>query len=199
VVTIYVEGGSQKGRDLKSQCRYGFFALLEKCGFTGPRPTVVACGPRSEAFKRFKIALGLAKQGDYVAMWIDSEDLLQDIDKTWSHLKSCDGWTQPAGATDEQVLFMTTCMETLIVADRQALKQHYGAKLQESALPPLHDLEVRERHAIQDALSHATRNCSNAYAKGKRSFAVLAELDPDTLERHLPSFQRSRRILNETL
>jgi hypothetical protein len=28
---------------------------------------------------------------------------------------------------------------------------------------------------FQDRLVHATRNCTNAYAKGKRSFEVLAK------------------------
>ena len=67
------------------------------------------------------------------------------------------------------------------------------------ALPPLVDLEKRARHDVQDSLTRATRDCSNAYAKGKRSFEVLAKLSPATLEKHLPSFVRVRRILNSQL
>jgi len=108
-------------------------------------------------------------------------------------------WDRPEGANDDQVLFMTTCMETWIVADRAVLSDHYGSELQESALPPLVDLEKRARHDVQDSLTRATRDCSNAYAKGKRSFEVLAKLTPATLEKHLPSFVRVRRILNSRL
>ena len=36
-------------------------------------------------------------------------------------------------------------------------------------------------------------------AKGKRSFEVLGELDPEALKPHLPSFARMVRILNENL
>ena len=94
---------------------------------------------------------------------------------------------------------MTTCMETWIVADRATLAEHYGADLQESALPALHALEGRARDAIQTALTHATRRCSNAYNKGKRSFGVLGQLDPATLSKYLPSFVRIRRILDASL
>jgi hypothetical protein len=90
-------------------------------------------------------------------------------------------------------------METLIVADRDALANHYGDKLQTSALPPLVNLETVARHDIQNALFHATRNCTNAYAKGKRSFEILPKLTPTVLASYLPSFVRSRRILNEKL
>lgn len=97
------------------------------------------------------------------------------------------------------MLFMTTCMETWIVADRDALAKHYGSKLQESALPPLVDLESRSRHDVQNDLFHATRDCSNAYKKGKRSFAVLEKLSPSELELHLRSFVRVKQILENRL
>ena len=94
---------------------------------------------------------------------------------------------------------MTTCMETWIVTDRATLAKHYGSKLQKSALPALSDLENRRRQEVQLKLVHATRNCANAYAKGKRSFEVLGKLSPTELRKHLPSFQRIVRILEEKL
>src|SRR5208282_6871148 len=115
------------------------------------------------------------------------------------HLQDRDHWSRPNGATEEQVLLMTTCMETWIVADRATLAGHYGSDLQESALPALHNLEGRTRDIIHNALAQATRNCSNAYIKGKRSFEVLGRLDPETLSKHLPSFVRVCRILDASL
>jgi hypothetical protein len=162
-------------------------------------PKLVACGGRGSAFDDFKTAHRNKPAADFIAMWIDSEDTLQDVEQAWEHLRQRDNWPRPSGATDDQVLFMTTCMETLIVADRAVLKKHYGSKLQVSALPPLVQLESRGRDDIQDRLAHSTRNCSNAYAKGKRSFELLARLTPDVLEAHLPSFARTRRILNDNL
>lgn len=197
---LYIEGGGDS-KELRSRCREGFTKLLKKCGFTDRMPRVTACGPRNDTFDDFKIAHKQAHPGNFIAMWIDSEDPLQDINAAWGHLKARigDGWQRPDSAIDDQVLFMTTCMETLIAADRPTLKQHYGHELAETALLPLLDLENRDRKAILDSLTHATRKTSKPYSKGQRSFELLAKLNPDTLSQHLPSFHRTRSILEKRL
>jgi hypothetical protein len=196
--TIYLEGGGESG-DLRSRCREGFRKLLEQCGYEGRMPKLVACGGRTAVFDSFKTAMANIHEGDFFVLWIDSENRVADTEKTWGHLVERDGWSQPPGAENENVLLMTTCMETLIVADRDSLKGHYGARLQLSALPPNVDLEVRSRDSIQNGLAHATRNCTNAFKKGKRSFEVLSHLGPDTLKSLLPSFARACRILDQRL
>jgi len=196
---ILLEGGGD-AKDLKTRCREGFSKLLKKIGFSGAHvPRLVACGGRGAAYDRFKTAHENKNTGDYVAMLIDSEEPLDDVDATWQHLRIRDGWNKPIGAEGEQVLFMTTCMETWILCDRTTLRAHFGAKLQESALPAFVDLEERTRGTVQESLVRATRNCSNAYAKGKRSFELLSKLDPAVLDTHLPSFRRMKRILNDRL
>ncbi|MGH7170380.1 MAG: DUF4276 family protein [Gemmataceae bacterium] len=196
--TIYLEGGGDS-RDLQIRCREGFRKLLDRCGYAGRLPKLVACGGRGKAFDDFKTAFARVRKGDFVALWVDSENPMDDLEATWEHLQARDHWATPNGATNDQVLLMTTCMEAWIVADRATLAEHYGAELQESALPALHNLEGRPRDGIQNALIHATRNCSNAYTKGKRSFEVLGKLDPETLSKHLPCFLRVRRILDASL
>ena len=198
---VYLEGGGSgaNSKELQIGCQKGFHKLLEKCGFTGRMPRLVPCGGRHAAFDNFKTAHAAKGSCDYVAMLIDSEEPVSDLEATWAHLRNRDKWEKPDQAADNQVLFMTTCMETWIVADRAALREHFQSRLQDSALPPLSDLEDRDRHKIQDRLSHATRECSNHYQKGKRSFEILALLDPVALEKHLPSFARARRILREKL
>lgn len=195
---IYIEGGGvgDQSKDLDIRCREGFRKLLENCGFGGRMPRLVACGGRDSAFDFFKTAIKRFPSANFVALWIDSEEPLLDLEAAWKHLRDRDNWVQPPGTRDEQVLFMTTCMETWFVADRTTLKAHFGHELQESALPPLNDLERRLRGDVQDRLVHATRICSNAYAKGKRSFEILGKLVPAILEKHLPSFTRVRRILD---
>jgi hypothetical protein len=195
---LYVEGGGD-AKDLHVRCREAFTNLLNNAGFTGRMPRLFISGGRSDAFADFRAALAQWGELGYVAMLIDSEEPPADIEATWQHLYACDRWQRPDSAEDEQVLLMTTCMETWIVADRRALANHYGARLQANALPPLIDLEKRTRDEIQDQLAHATRNCSAAYAKGKRSFVILGKLDPATLEGYLPSFRRMRRILGQRL
>lgn len=194
---LYIEGAESK--EDQARCREGFRRLLEKAGFTGRLPRLVASGSRNSTFNDFKIALANSKQGHFVAMLIDSEDPVNDVEKTWQHLKARDGWDQPIAAGDDQVLFMTTCMETWVVADRETLKRYYRHELQENALPPVNELEKRTRHELHDALKHATRNCANAYRKGKRSFEVVGELDPDVLTKLLPSFKRAIRVLHQKL
>lgn len=194
---IYIEGGGDS-KELHVRCRQGFRQLLERCGFSGRMPRLVACGGRSAAYSDFKTAHE-SNKAEYVAMLIDSEKPVSNPEETWDHLRNCDRWERPDGADDEQVLFMTTCMETWIVADRDTLRQHYGSSLQESALPSLISLEQGNRQDIQEGLKRATRNCSNAYQKGKRSFEILGKLEPETMESHLPAFQRAKRILNEKL
>lgn len=195
---IYVEGGGDS-KEQQARCKEGFRKLLENCGYRGRMPRIVACGARSATFDNFKIALGLVEDIEFVAMLIDSEQPLSNLDAPWRHLAEHEGWQRPLAAFDEQVLFMTTCMETWIVADRAALSKHYGHTLRVAALPALQDLEARDRHLIQESLERATHDCQNPYRKGKHSFAVLARLSPDTLQLHLPSFARARRILQERL
>ena len=196
---LYIEGAESKGDQVR--CREAFRTLIGKLGFAAGKrmPRLSACGGRNSAFENFKTAHAQRQQGDYIAMLVDSEDPVGDTEKTWAHLKSRDNWDKPAGAIDEQVLFMTTCMESWIVADRETLNKHYGHKLQETALPPTNNLESRGRSDVHDKLEHATRECSNAYKKGKRSFLVIGELNPAALKQHLSSFIRVERILKANL
>lgn len=194
---IYLEGGGDS-KELHARCREGFRKLLERCSFKGRMPRLVACGGRETVFADFNSALA-GKHVGYVAMWLDSEHPLTDLNATWTHLLQHDGWSRPEEASDEQVLFMTTCMETWLVADHAALREHFGNELQESALPPLQELEQRSPHDVQNRLGHATRNCSNPYTKGKRSFELLGKVEPNTLKKHLPSFARNQQILHEKL
>lgn len=196
-LTIYLEGGGDSN-ELRRRCREGFRKLFEKCGFE-KMPKHVACGGRGETFKRFCTAFCGSSNNNIVLMLIDSEDPMSNTEQTWAHLKVRDNWEKPNGAEDAQVLMMTTCMETWIVADREALRAHYGGELNENQLPSLVELENRTRDTIQNALVTATRKCSNRYEKGKRSFQVLAVLNRTTLESHLPSFVRDMRILEAKL
>lgn len=196
--TIYLEGGGDS-KELHIRCRKGFRKLLESCGFTGRLPRLAACGRRNATFDDFRTGHRLRGDSEYVAMLIDSEEPLKNLKAAWQHLSDHDGWNKPDGASDEQVLFMTTCMETWIVTDRTTLADHYGSKLQKSALPALNNLESRSRREVQQSLAHATRNCANAYAKGKRSFEVLGKLSPTALKEHLPSFRRDVAILKKQL
>lgn len=205
-VTIFLEGGGDTERQ-KIECRKGFQRLFEKAGFTRPNtPAFVACGGRHQAFNKFVAALA-ANQNAYLILLVDSEDPVAnadespDSDAAWKHLKKRDGWERPARAANDQAQLMAICMETWVMADQAAVKRFFGSALQASALLPLLNLEARDRHEVQQALEHATRNCGRdrSYAKGKKSFAVLATLNPATVQQHLPHFRRLLATLNRHL
>ena len=195
---IYLEGGGDSN-DGRRRCRQGFRALLEKCNYKGRMPRLTASGDRKAAYDDFVNNYRPASRENYIALLVDSEDPVADVDATWMHLRNRDGWQRPPGADDEQVLLMTTCMETWLVADRDALAKHYQQGFQVSALPALDNLESRSRDDVQRRLENATRQCSTPYAKGPHSFAVLGKVSPDAIQQHLPSFQRVRRILDTRL
>ena len=92
------------------------------------------------------------------------------------------------------MLFMTTSMETWIVADRDALREKFGQDLNENQLPVLVDLESRHRDDVYQRLRRAT---SNGYSKGRVSFELVGSLDPShfgaTPSQLLPSAQDSQR------
>lgn len=146
----------------------------------------------------FRIAHSGSREGDFIAMLVDSEDPVKDPERPWDHLKRRDDWERPNDALDEQVFLMTTCMETWVVADWVTLRKHFGQELQESARLPVQGLEERSRQDVYACLVRATSKCTKGYAKGRASFEVLAEVDPGAL-RALPSFVRLERILKERL
>lgn len=195
---LYLEGGGDS-KDLHARCREGFRKLLEKSGFAGRMPRLVACGPRNAAYADFVTAHGRADGGTYVAFLVDSEEPVADVNDPWGHLLRRDGWARPAGACDEQAFLMVTAMETWLAGDRAALAAHYGAPLQTAALPSLTDLESRPRADVLRALERATHSAPRPYAKGAESFALLARLGPQTLRRHLPSFARMVTVLDREL
>jgi hypothetical protein len=198
---LILEGGT-RGKDsklLQIEARRAVHRFLVNCGYRGRLPAVDLMGSRGAAYETFVVRLAHAPKGSYVALWVDSEDPVADIEKPWAHLKTRDGWDQPEGATDDHALLMVTSMETWIASDRPTLQAHYGSRLRDNKLPPLVEIENRSRKDVFQALCDATHNCSNAYAKGVSSFVVFAKLSPAELQKHLPSFKRFQRILDARL
>jgi len=191
---IYIEGGGDRN-ELKIRCRRGYQSLLGKMGLQR-MPRTVACGGRDTAFDKFKTAI---RNGQDAILLVDSEDPVAEKATPWSHLKARDGWDQPANTDDEQAQLMVTCMETWIVADHEALKRVFGSCMRESSLPPLVELESRNRHDVLAALENATKSCGRTrmYKKGARSFQILGELNPSTLKTHLPHFEIFEGVLKK--
>ena len=197
---IYVEGGGPAGGVTNIRCRDQFINLLENCGFEREQFELIASGGRGDAWNDFQDAHIDAAGAYYVALLIDSERPVEDIERTWAHLSSGrDNWTRPPNAQDDQVLFMTTCMETWIAADRVALQDYFGDGFRPEELPKLDGLEQYTPGRMKDSLGCASKDCPTKYSKGQVSFELLGSLDPNTIQALLPSFQRARRILSDKL
>ena len=160
---------------------------------------MIPCGGRGEARNDFLIDHGAAAGKYYVALLIDSEESVSRVDETWKHLEDFSNWQRPPDARDDQVLFMTRCMETWIAADRLILREHFGDNLQVGALPEFDELEGVSPGMLENRLKSATQDCPEPYSKGRNSFDVLGKLNPDVLEELLPSFRRTRLILRDKL
>ena len=197
-VKLYIEGGGDN-RSLHIECRRDFRKLFEKAGFKGRMPKLLPCGGRGPAFNDFKTALETASPDDYPILLVDSEEPVTEL--PWEHLRAHDGWPRPDSATADQAQLMVQCMETWCVADRDALQRFFGQLLQKSALPPPNDLEEWAKADVQQALEHATRECGRdrTYVKGKRSFKLIAELDPGVLRAKLPHFAKLCEVLDKKL
>jgi len=60
----------------------GFRKLLESTGFKGKMPQLIACGSRDSTYRDFKTE-HTRRMADYVAMLVDSEEPVNDPEKTW--------------------------------------------------------------------------------------------------------------------
>lgn len=202
IVFLYVEGGGDS-EALHKACRAAFTALLKRAGFAGCMPRVVACGAREQTFDRFRTRASNLLEGEAAILLVDSEDPVKDLSQPWAHVASRpgDGWERPDGATDDSIQFMATCMETWIVADRKVLEARYGKDLRVRHLPDANAaLERRGRQEMMNALLAATSGVERerAYAKGKKSFELLAQVDPAAL-RVLPHYRRLETALQTLL
>jgi hypothetical protein len=201
-VTIFVEGGGDQN-DLRTKCRKGFRILLERAGFRGRMPVIVACGSRLEAINKFRHAIAQAGTEDFPILLVDSERPIRSEhrEQPWSHLATApDGWQRPSGATDDHAHLMVQCMESWFLADRDCLTRYFGPGLQAGSLPGGSDVEQVEKARVIEGLCNATRNCrKRTYHKGRHSFEILEQLDPARVKQASAHARRFFLLLDSKL
>lgn len=185
-VKVYVEGGGNS-KSLKTECRKGFREFIEKTGLVGNMPRIVACGSRNDAFDDFKTAI---TNGQSALLLVDAEGPVAE-QGPWQHLKDRDNWTRPKTATENHCHLMAQVMESWFLADVDVLSSYYGQNFQKSTLPQNPRIEEVSKQVVERGLRQATRGTSKgAYAKGKHSFAILAELSPVKVRQKSPYAER---------
>ena len=185
-VKLYVEGAGKTDLQ-RSQCRQAFGTFFETAGLAGRRPRTVPCGGRNSAYEAFVTAVKIGKHGQLPLLLVDSEDAVNPNHTVWQHLNARDNWDKPDGATDDQAFLMVQVMETWFLADREMLRNYFGAEFRGNHLHAWPALEEVPKATVLDALERSTAGCEKKrYAKGKISFELLEKLDPHKVKDACP-------------
>jgi len=193
-VEIYMEGGGS-GVDTKRALRQGMEALLgplkQAARNKSMRWKLVACGPRGEAFRRFRHA-ARTTDGAVVLLLVDAEGPVAMEPR--AHLKARDGWDM-ADVGAGSVHLMVQTMEAWIVADGDALDRYYGQGFRAGLLPKAADLESVAKSEIERSLHRATeRTGKGRYHKIRHARDLLQRVDAERVKARC---RHCRRLFDE--
>lgn len=195
---LFVEGGGDS-KSMRAECRKGFRQFLENAGIKGKMPKIIASGSRHSAYEDYCRAI--ANSGSALLL-VDSEEPVIDKHQTgdasewqpWHHLEGQQesSWSRPAHGSDMDCHLMVQCMESWIVADRKNLESYFGSALMANALPaPGRPVETVPKNELLQGLKVATAKCKKGqYNKGKHSFDLLGETNPDRVAEASPWAKR---------
>lgn len=197
-VKIYVEGGGDHNKALRTRCRQGFSAFFEKAGLEKRMPSVVVCGGRQQAYEAFQTAHLDNREDRFPILLVDSEAPVT-AENSWGHVKNRvgDGWTRPQGASDDQLHFMVQAMEAWFYADKEALQQYYKNDFHVRAMSPRTDVEDIPKAELFLGIRQATKDCRKGeYSKGAHSFEILSKIDPARVRRSSAHADRLLSVLD---
>ncbi|MBI5497306.1 MAG: DUF4276 family protein [Deltaproteobacteria bacterium] len=177
MVKLFVEGGGD-ARRLRTELREGFHGLLSKAGVRR-MPRIIACGPRSQAFRDFSNE----RQKGPAVLLVDSEG--PGTASPWEHVRR--DVEKPPAATEEDLHFMAVTMETWLCSDPGALEGYYGQGFKAAALPQRPNLEEEPKNDVNAKLAAAVKaSRKGRYNKGEDSFTVLGRIDPGCIAARCP-------------
>ena len=152
-------------------------------------PGIVRGGSREQTFKLFWEAISQGRKDVLPVLLVDSEEAVDEGHTVWRHLEFHDRWIKPADAGSDQAFLMVQVMETWFLADRDRLKGYFGSGFREQRLHQWPDCERVPKTDVLSALAGATAGCKKRYAKGKISFDLLGELNPNVVGAACPHAQ----------
>lgn len=153
----------------------------------------IACGDGQSALDRFSRPLP-KDEGALRILLIDAEGPVADVAKPWAAI----GKRGPGWAGDDDLYLMVQCLESWIVADIDAVRQHYDTRgkpcFDERKLPKWPDPEGIHRHTVQKALENATANCGEPYSHALGN-VIIARIRLEVLANHR-HMRSPARLLN---
>jgi hypothetical protein len=184
-VKLYIEGGGE-GELLDTLFRRGWKQFFEAAGLGGKLPSVVRGQGRTQTLDLFATAVAHPRNGALPLLLVDSEGSVEEGHSVWQHLQSSHNWKRPSGATMDQAFLMVQVMETWFLADRELLRKYFGKALRENHLRQWPALEAVPKATVFEALAKATAGCQKPYAKGRVSYELLGQLNPQPVEAACP-------------
>lgn len=149
-------------------------------------PRVVRGRGRSQTLDLFATAVTHPRPGELPLLLVDSEEPVAAGHTVWQHLKAQANMNRPQGAGDDQAFLMVQVMETWFLADRDSLREYFGAALRAQHLRQWPALEDVSKPTVFTALDQATAGCTRRYAKGRVSYDLLERLNPALVETACP-------------
>ncbi len=182
-VRIFIEGGGIASDEVFTEGWRKFFVAA---GLLGKMPRVVRGEGREQTFDKFRTALQRRRPNELPILLVDSEGPVVPGRSAWEHLHNQDNWNQLPGAADDSAYLMVQVMETWFLADRDALRRSFGPSLNENHFREWPDLEAVPKDTVLNAMEMSTANCQRPYSKGKVSFELLGQIDPDIVATACP-------------
>ena len=180
-VRVYIEGGGTYRGD-RRPLREAFTKLLGGVVGDRPKPRMIACGGRGNAFAEFQVALRSNKDA-LCLLLVDSEGPVTPGTDPWTHVKERRGdlWERPAAVEENQLHFMVQMMEAWIVADVEALSRYYGKGFDAKALP-YERLEDVSKDDLEKKLTKATKTTSKKGYEKSDGMVLIGCVAPSRVE-----------------
>ena len=201
---LYIEGGGRADSDPPETnrgamvdnnaeaFRRGWQMFFNKAGVNGQMLEIAVGGGQQEAFGLFNAQLnrysGQQATEPKPLLLVDSEEPVAAGHTVWEHLQARHQhrFQRPANADDQSAFMMVQATETWFVADPPALQRFFGSSLDTNVFLNLPPLETIPKADALDKLRQATLRCSHHYSKRRRSYGILAEIDPEQVAAACP-------------
>ena len=181
---IHIEGGGSRSSQ-DAEFRKAWTRFFTKAGIARKRYEIVRGGPRSRTYRSFERSVRIPVPGERPLLLVDSEVPVAGLGNAWNHLVTSveDKWLKPRGSTDRDAHLMVQCMETWLLADREALATFFGRGWKPGRIPKWPVLENIPKDSVLEALERASEESGKPYRKGTPSFELLASIDPVKVEK----------------